>query len=80
MLRKLCLQYTQLTQEEILQLERLEEQMQYFADLSGTDLFIDCFAPGEEYGVVAAHAKPAKSLYHNRIGGEKALRIRTVLH
>ncbi|MBC8585231.1 sensor histidine kinase [Youxingia wuxianensis] len=73
MLRKLCLQYTQLTQEEILQLERLEEQMQYFADLSGTDLFIDCFAPGEEYGVVAAHAKPAKSLYHNRIVGEIVL-------
>lgn len=46
MLRKLCESYTDLTDRDIRQLESLEANLQYTADLTGSDIFIDCMMNG----------------------------------
>ncbi len=74
MLRKICQQYTSLTNEDIQQLEEMEKQISYFSAISNADIFIDCFLDNEEKGIVVAHAMPETgSQYRGNITGQFVL-------
>lgn len=71
MLKELCRQHTNLNEEEIEVLEKLNFAISYFSRLSGADIFIDCFKENDKKAVVVAHSRPEnKSLYHKNIEGE----------
>ena len=54
-------------------LDELKKGIGIFAELTGSDLFIDCFYDEKE-GIVKAHGRPSKgSLYSRNIEGEKVL-------
>ena len=76
MLRKLCESYTDLTDRDIRQLESLEANLQYTADLTGSDIFIDCMMNGGSGALVVAEAKPGSSpsAYITAVVGKAALR------
>lgn len=75
-LRMLCLERSNLVEEDILVLENLQSSLQYLADLAGADVFIDVLAKGPETAVVVAEAKPtmAQSLYRGSVVGQYAFR------
>lgn len=74
-LRQLCQSYTNLDGEAIELLERVASTLQYTADLTGTDLFIDCMDCRSRTAVVVAHARPSSELsaYDTAVLGQTAL-------
>ena len=72
----LCRGKSNLGENDILVLESLLANLQYFADLAGADIFIDVNSRDPEAAVVVAEAKPftAPSLYHGSVVGEYAYR------
>lgn len=75
-LRQLCETHTCLNENDIIQLEKVEEQLQLMADLSGGDIFIDVMTREAGVAVVVAEAKPSqgKSNYQRSVVGELAYR------
>lgn len=76
MLRKLCKEYTDLTNEDIEKLESIEKVMPMIAGLVKADVFIDCLTRNPNVAVVVAEAKPSSgnSRYTNSVVGQMALR------
>jgi len=76
MLRKLCRAYTDLTDTDIDMLEGLERNIQYVADLTGSDVFLNCMVNGGGSALVLAQAKPigSSSAYIHEVVGKTALR------
>ena len=74
-LRTLCEIKTNLKVEEISQIEELSDKLQYIADLTGCDIFIDCLDSEGHYAFVVAEAKPGGnfSLYDKPVLGQAAL-------
>lgn len=74
-LRTLCRQRTSLQDAEISQIEELADKLQYIADLTGCDVFIDCMDKDSQYAFVLAEAKPRGgfSLYQKPVLGQIAL-------
>jgi len=73
MLAQLCRDMTDLTPEDIAQLEAVERQLPLMAELSQGDVFIDCPLPNGQ-AVVAAHARPSTygSAYRKQVVGRLA--------
>lgn len=76
MLRKLCKAYTNLSDEDINKLERLEEFLIVIADLTKADVFIDCLTQHPNVAIVISEAKPhdLPSMYKQSVVGQLALR------
>lgn len=76
MLRKLCETCTDLNQEDILKLEKLDEFLPIIAELVKTDVFIDCLTRDPNVAVVVSEAKPSNysSMYKHTVVGQLALR------
>ena len=74
-LRELCESRTSLGEEAVARLESVAASMQYTADLTGCDVFIDCMDRAGETAIVAAQAKPSgeSSAYHRTVLGQAAL-------
>ena len=72
-LRELCESRTDLTQEEICQLELVEQQLPLIAEMAAADVFIDCRSGADV--IVAAHARPGgeHSVYTGSVVGKPAL-------
>lgn len=64
-----------LQQEDIALFSSIEATMQYYAELSGADMFIGCFTPDQEASIVVAEAKPCLTLsnYKASVLGQKAI-------
>ena len=77
-LRELCWTYTGLSGRDVERLEEVAASMQYTADLTGADIFIDCLDRAGETAIVVAHARPSglRSAYHRPVLGQAALRER----
>ena len=77
-LRELCWTYTGLSGRDMERLEEVAASMQYTADLTGADIFIDCLDRAGETAIVVAHARPSglRSAYHRPVLGQAALRER----
>lgn len=74
MLRTLCEEFTNLKNEDIDKLEKIGGVLDYFCELSGADIFIDCFFKDKEMGIVVAHGRPkGNSQYKKNIVGETVL-------
>lgn len=76
MIGKICRERTQLSERDILQLERLEAQLPLIAELSEADVFIDCLL-SDERAVVVAQACPTGiiSAYEKSVVGQEALAL-----
>jgi two-component system, sensor histidine kinase PdtaS len=76
MLRKLCKDFTNLNDEEIEKLLRIEEMLPVIANLVDADVFIDCITRDPNIAIVVAEAKPTThaSLYKSSVVGQIALR------
>ena len=62
-----------LSEEENEYIRKLKNEIGTYAELTGSDLFIDCFY-NDKNGVVEAHGRPqGKSLYSRNIEGEPVL-------
>jgi len=74
-LQTLCKNRTVLQASEVWQLEALSTQLQYIADLTGCDIFIDCMDKKSRHAFVLAEAKPKGgfSLYNKPVLGQVAL-------
>lgn len=77
-LRELCWTYTALSGGDVDRLEEVAASMQYTADLTGADIFIDCLDRAGKTAIVVAHARPSgvRSAYHRTVLGQEALRER----
>ncbi|SDN68852.1 Two-component sensor histidine kinase, contains HisKA and HATPase domains [Paenibacillus sp. yr247] len=71
---QLCMEHTFLTQEEAEIIEDLAHNLQLFADLSQSDVFIDCplFENSSAIVVSEAHPMTAPSLYKTSVVGQYA--------
>ncbi|AJA49061.1 putative sensor histidine kinase PdtaS [Clostridium pasteurianum DSM 525 = ATCC 6013] len=76
MLKKLCKLHTDLSKEDIAQLENIEKSIPMFANLVKGDIFIDCLTRDHDVAIVVSEAKPTncKSLYKSYVVGKIALR------
>jgi len=78
MLRTLCQKYTTLKERDIIQLEKLAEQLPRIANLVKADVFIDCPIGDPDAIIVVAEANPRASIaisnYKGSVVGELALR------
>ncbi len=77
LLRDICHRYTDLCAEDIGILEDLQKKLPMMSELTGSDIFIDCFTR-EGQAVVAAHASPEApdgrlQLYTTPVAGQFAL-------
>lgn len=74
-LRQLCREHTGLDNEAIDLLETVAVTLQYTADLTGADLFVDCMDCRSHTAVVVAHARPSRELsaYDSTVLGQTAL-------
>lgn len=74
-LRELCQIHTTLVPDDVKEIEELAQYLQLFADISQSDMFIDCPALDKNEALVAAQAHPttAKSLYKTSVVGQMAL-------
>ncbi len=74
MLEQLCKEYTDLEAEEIQRLREVEATLQLTADLTGSDVFIDCPLRDGSGAVVVAEAKPLRerSAYCQTVTGKLA--------
>lgn len=72
MLRSLCKKYTAISEEDIEQLHLLSLSIGHMAELTGADIFIDCFFKNNSKGIVVAEAKPEGicSIYDRSVVGE----------
>jgi two-component sensor histidine kinase len=70
-LKELCKKYTDLNDDDILELEDYAKKLKVFAELTDTDLFIDCLIPNSNYAVVVYQQRPADSptLFENSVLG-----------
>ncbi len=75
-LRELCYKYTNLTKEDIEIIESIDKTIQFIADSTGFDVFIDCPTSNINEAIVVAEAKPTDytSLYREKVVGKLALR------
>ena len=75
MLEQLCKEHTDLTREDICQLQQIRAQLPLMADLMGQDVFLDCLTC-DGCVMVVAQAQPstADSAYRQNVVGEYALR------
>lgn len=71
---EMCIQQTKLTVEEIVQLERVAKSLQLIADVSQSDVFIDCLTRDASSALVIAQARPATfpSMYQTSVVGQLA--------
>ncbi|KMY53800.1 hypothetical protein AC623_07280 [Bacillus sp. FJAT-27231] len=62
----LCREYTSLDKQEIEKIKEVSRQLQLIADLTGTNVFIDCQIKDSTNAIVVAEASPStgKTLYH----------------
>ena len=76
MLEQLCKQKAGLSDEEIASLKQIESTMQYTADITESDIFIDCFYENGKRCIVVAQARPSSgiSIYGRSVVGEEALK------
>jgi len=72
----LCQNNTGLRKDEIVEVEKLAYCLQYIADLTRADIFIDVMTGNEDEALVVAEANPATapSLYTKSVVGELALK------
>lgn len=75
-IREICWEKTALGDAAVTRLEEVAASMQYTADLTGADIFIDCMDRAGQTAIVVAHAKPRgmASAYHRAVVGQAALR------
>ncbi|MGD9567144.1 MAG: sensor histidine kinase [Sedimentibacter sp.] len=75
-IRQLCFKYTNLTKKDIEILENIAKTIQFIADSTGCDVFIDSPTPHNDEAIVIAEAKPSNnaSLYKEKVVGKLALR------
>jgi len=76
MLKKLCREYTNLSESDIEKLIGISTNLSVVADLVGADVFIDCLTSDPNVAIVVAEAKPSicQSMYKDSVVGELALR------
>lgn len=76
MLRELCERETELSEDDIARLEQLESSLPLIAELTGCDIFIDCYDKSYRTVLVAAQASPrlGGSVYDDSVTGKVALR------
>ena len=72
---ELCRDLTCLQEKDIAILEQLSTSIGYMADLTGSDVFIDCMDKTGNMAVVVAQAKPNNGIsnYQNTVLGQPAL-------
>lgn len=77
MLRELCRKFTDLHLEDIKKLELLSEFLPTIADLTKSDIFIDCLTRDPNVAIVVSEATPlnSPSLYKSSVVGQIALRV-----
>lgn len=75
-LRELCFKYTNLNNEDINIIENIAKTIQFIADSTGSDVFIDCPTSHNDEAIVVAEAKPSNqvSLYKEKVVGKLAIR------
>ncbi len=75
-LRELCLKHTNLTDKDIEIIENINKTIQFIADTTGCDVFIDSPTLHKDEAIVVAEAKPTNndSLYKEKVVGKLALR------
>lgn len=73
MYEKIVRENFMLTQKDFDRLKVLDQNVETFAQLTQSDIFVDCFVSDKE-GVVISHGRPEKSLYQKNIEGEKVMR------
>ncbi|MGK0466138.1 sensor histidine kinase [Clostridium sp.] len=73
---KLCKEYTNLDEEDILKIEQMSFCMKSLSDIVNADVFIDCPTREADEAIVVAEAKPINrpSMYQNSVVGQLALR------
>ncbi len=59
MISYLCKNETYLSEEDILYIEKVSENLQYTADLTNSDVFIDCLCRNGSHCIVVSHARPS---------------------
>lgn len=71
MLKELCKKYTDLEDSDIADLEDYARKLNVFAEITDTDLFIDCLIPNSDYAVVVYQQRPVHSpaLFENSVVG-----------
>ncbi|GBG56422.1 sensor histidine kinase [Sporomusaceae bacterium FL31] len=74
-LRQLCLQYTNLSIADIDELETMAAKLNFIAELTGTDIFIDAMSHNGVDAIVLAWAYSVGSLYRSSVVGEMAYAI-----
>ncbi len=74
MLTKDIMKQFDLSSEDVALIEEVNSNMQYFANLIGSDLFIDCYNKTSKEAIVVAESKPvgSPSLYSGSVIGEIA--------
>lgn len=72
--REICRTYTQLNDEDIDEIEKIESNLQLIADLNQANIFIDCPTRELKHAIVVAEAVPSNgnSLYDRPVTGEFA--------
>jgi len=75
-LRALCTEKVGLPEADIVRLERIAENLQLMAELTGSDVFVDCLLP-DNSAIVVAEAKPVsgQSVYVQPVVGMIALPV-----
>lgn len=75
-IRELCLKHTCLKDKDIEIIENIARTIQFIADSTGGDVFIDCPMNHNDAAIVVAEAKPTNSpsLYKQKVVGKLAIR------
>lgn len=73
-IKKICKQHTNLSKEDILELEKIATTIQTTAELVNADVFLDCLTLDKDRAIVVAEAKPlsGKSNYDKSVVGQFA--------
>ncbi|MCM3761957.1 sensor histidine kinase [Alkalihalobacillus oceani] len=74
MVQELCLNYTNLSAEDIEVIQGVAANLQLIADLNKANIFIDCLTKEGQHAIVVAEASPATALpvYENPVVGKFA--------
>lgn len=74
LLRAICTEKVGLQEEDIVRLEHIADNLQLTAELTGSDVFIDCLLP-DNSAIVVAEAQPAsgQSVYVQTVVGKTAI-------
>lgn len=74
-IKEMCGRFRNLNEDDILQLESMSNMLDYFAELSKADIFIDCINDEGTQGIVIAHgkSKDADILYKETVIGKSVL-------